>query len=565
MGTGREENSAAASSRSPGLSLRRRDQRRFERGLVEFRDISGSLFVDGARPTDPRQGAIGDCYLLCAFSAVAHVSPQRIESMFRSDGAGKYTAAFFHRIGGGQFRQESVTVDGKVPVDVSDGHPIYTRTTPDAKGQLETWPLIAEKAYAAWKGGYNVIGEGGAVEDTLEEITGQPTRMLYVAEHKPEVLWTMAIVATREHWPVAACTYGRTERPGLDELGLHPNHIHVFLGVHTWRGQRIVWLRDPFDKPTCGSLVMPDPNGVFTLSWEHFITYFAEIEINGKKVFDIPSLPYPSATIMQALERSYVFHALDADTKRKLAGDFKRVTVQANECVFSEGSHPDFYYLIQSGSAGVEVRHKGSSRKRRVAVLNAGDQFGEMALINNATRMADVNAVTPLALYKMSAKKFHIWISRHPELVQRFRRRFDLQLWMEKWSKRPITSVSLDTLLEAGNEQMVRKHQVVIRQGDMADSFYVILAGDVEVYVKTRGSARKRVKILHAGDLFGEVAALKRAPRTASVRALKTCRLLRLDIAAAANLMESFEVVQRQLEFIARRRAKRLKKLHRAH
>ena len=36
------------------------------------------------------------------------------------------------------------------------------------------------------------------------------------------------------------CTYGRNERPGIDELGFHPNHIVIFLGVHQWMGRRIV-------------------------------------------------------------------------------------------------------------------------------------------------------------------------------------------------------------------------------------------------------------------------------------------------------------------------------------
>mgnify|MGYP001572102722 CR=1 FL=1 len=59
---------------------------------------------------------------------------------------------------------------------------------------------------------------------------------------------------------------------------------------------------------------------------------------------------------------------------------------------------------------------------------------------------------------------------------------------------------------------------------------------------------------------FGEGAALKHMPRSAWVRAVAVSKLLRLDIGVAENLMESFEVVQRQLEFIARRRFRRLKK-----
>ncbi|MBI4179885.1 cyclic nucleotide-binding domain-containing protein [bacterium] len=546
------------------ILLRKRDQPRLTSGEIAFKKLDGPLYVDGVRPTDPRQGFIGDCYLLCAFSALARSRPQLVESMIHSNGDGIYDIAFYRRLGDGKFQPETVRIDGKIPVTAKDGHPIYVRTLPDVRGQMEIWPMIAEKAFAAWKGGYHIMGEGGAVEDTLEELTGKPTRMLYVSEHHPEVLWKMLALATREKWPTTVCTWGRVERPGLDELGMHPNHIHIFLGVHALRGRRIVWLRDPFDKPTCGKLNLPDPDGVFTLSWENFLAYFGEIHINGRQIFEIPSPPHPSVTIMRALERSYVFHALDLKTRRTLARDFKRARIPANEYIFTAGSAPDFYYLIQSGAAGVEVRVKGSARKRRVAVLNAGDQFGEMALINNSPRAADVKTITPLVVYKMAAKKFQKWISSRPDMVSRIRRRFELQLWMQKWSKRPITSMSLDMLLAAGKEKLYRKGEIVFRRGDVADSFYVILDGRIEVFTKA-GQSLKRIKILHSGDIFGEGAALKRMPRSAWVRAVAPSKLLRLDIGVAENLMESFEVVQRQLEFIARRRFRRLKKVRGPH
>lgn len=544
------------------ILLRKRDLNRLARREIEFQKIEGPLFVDGARPTDPRQGFIGDCYLLCAFSALARSRPQLIESMIRQNGDGVYEATFYKKSSDGTFHPETVKIDGRLPIGVKEGKPIYARTLSDAWGRMETWPMIAEKAYAAWKGGYHIIGEGGAVEDTLEELTGKQTRMLYVAEHHPEILWRMLVLATREKWPTTVCTWGRVERPGLDELGMHPNHIHIFLGVHAWRGKRIVWLRDPFDKPTCGKLNLPDPDGVFTLSWENFLTYFAEIHINGRQIFEIPSPPHPSTTIMQALERSYVFHHLNLKTRRQMARDFQRTRMPANEYVFTAGSPPDFYYLIQSGTAGVEVRVKGSARKQRAAVLNAGDQFGEMALINNSARAADVKTITPMVVYKMSAKKFHKWISSRPELVQRFRRRFELQLWMQKWSRRPITSMSLDMLLGAGKEESYRNGGTIFRRGDPADSFYVILQGKVEVYSKA-GRRIKRIKILQSGDILGEGAALRHLPRSAWVRAITPAKLLRIDIRAAENLMERFEVVQRQLEFIAKRRFRRLRKVQR--
>jgi hypothetical protein len=70
--------------------------------------------------------------------------------------------------------------------------------------------------------------------------------------------------------------------------------------------------------------------------------------------------------------------------------------------------------------------------------------------------------------------------------------------------------------------------ELVIRQGDPADKFYILSKGEVEI-VQEAGGRPIVVNRLSQGQFFGEVGLLTGAPRNASVRAVTRCELLALS------------------------------------
>lgn len=71
----------------------------------------------------------------------------------------------------------------------------------------------------------------------------------------------------------------------------------------------------------------------------------------------------------------------------------------------------------------------------------------------------------------------------------------------------------------------VTRDEVVIREGDRGDAFYIIQEGAVEVF-KSDGKTEELLATLHPPEYFGEVALIEDVPRTANCRALAGTTLL---------------------------------------
>ena len=69
----------------------------------------------------------------------------------------------------------------------------------------------------------------------------------------------------------------------------------------------------------------------------------------------------------------------------------------------------------------------------------------------------------------------------------------------------------------------------IIRRGDPGDAMYILLACQIEIRVPLKGGGSRRLIALRAGTLFGEMAILRGAPRSAdAVATAGHTELLRL-------------------------------------
>jgi len=141
-------------------------------------DMPYAYFAGDHSPVDPKgtdtaQGALGDCFFIASMAAVANANPQAIKDAIRyNPQSGRYTVRFYEEDRGGSMKPVFIEVDAYLPTE--RGKPNDPAYAGDAGGPL--WPAILEKAYAEFKGGYDVIGEGGTGAEAMAELTGVRSR-----------------------------------------------------------------------------------------------------------------------------------------------------------------------------------------------------------------------------------------------------------------------------------------------------------------------------------------------------------------------------------------------------
>jgi hypothetical protein len=110
--------------------------------------------------------------MMASLASLAQKDPDAIKRMVKDNGDGTYTVTFKER----QWPLGTY-VDKKVTVNAGFISRSSQTTDVNAKGQNEIWPMIIEKAYAKYKGGYDKI-EGGNPAEFLEAVTGRPSNQV---------------------------------------------------------------------------------------------------------------------------------------------------------------------------------------------------------------------------------------------------------------------------------------------------------------------------------------------------------------------------------------------------
>jgi putative oxidoreductase len=101
-------------------------------------------------------------------------------------------------------------------------------------------------------------------------------------------------------------------------------------------------------------------------------------------------------------------------------------------------------------------------------------------------------------------------------------------------------------LEQVGREVCIQAGVRIVKQGEIAEQFFVIISGKLKVYRETADGIRTDLTVLGPGSYFGEVALVTGKPRTASVEAVEETTLIEIS-------KDEFDVVLDQNPKLARK------------
>jgi CRP-like cAMP-binding protein len=119
---------------------------------------------------------------------------------------------------------------------------------------------------------------------------------------------------------------------------------------------------------------------------------------------------------IQQLARAKIFSGLTDDGLRLLAAIAEESSHAEGSLIFEHGAMGDRLFLILDGRVRIRRLVAGMGEEA-LAVLNAGDVFGEMALLDEAPRSADAVAHEPCALLSIGKDAFEDLLFLHKDLA----------------------------------------------------------------------------------------------------------------------------------------------------
>ncbi len=242
-----------------------------------------------------------------------------------------------------------------------------------------------------------------------------------------------------------------------------------------------------------------------------------------------------------------LFSDLDPEAFREVLERVVPRSLPMGAALFREGDPGDSIYVVTAGAVRV------SRGDLVLAELGEGEFFGEGAFFSHEPRNADVTAVAPTELLEIRGRDLQELMAQYPGVA------VGLTMFYKRRVLDGVLAGSPHFGCLSGEERRrvadlfrivnVAPGEVVIRQGATDRTLFLVKRGRFAVTASgPAGGEPVLLAELGPGQLFGEVALVSKAPRTASVAAVTEGEVLRVEGDDLGPVLERNPQLGRALE-----------------
>eukprot|EP00735_Rhodelphis_limneticus_P001946 TRINITY_DN1267_c0_g1::TRINITY_DN1267_c0_g1_i1::g.26800::m.26800 TRINITY_DN1267_c0_g1::TRINITY_DN1267_c0_g1_i1::g.26800 ORF type:complete len:782 (-),score=302.12,sp/P00516/KGP1_BOVIN/37.69/8e-131,sp/P00516/KGP1_BOVIN/32.73/3e-38,sp/P00516/KGP1_BOVIN/31.86/2e-10,Pkinase/PF00069.20/3.8e+03,Pkinase/PF00069.20/2.1e-68,cNMP_binding/PF00027.24/2e-18,cNMP_binding/PF00027.24/3.5e-20,cNMP_binding/PF00027.24/1.2e-18,Pkinase_Tyr/PF07714.12/7.3e+02,Pkinase_Tyr/PF07714.12/1.2e-31,Kinase-like/PF14531.1/5.7e+ len=210
--------------------------------------------------------------------------------------------------------------------------------------------------------------------------------------------------------------------------------------------------------------------------------------------------------------------------------------------IIRQGDAGDKFFILMDGEVSVtqKVVKNGQEQENELLRLGRGAHFGERALLTNEPRAATVKCLTPAVCLSLGREEFVTMLGSLQDVLDR-------SLFKMVLKSVPLLAEmdepSLEDIIRALQRHEYRAGDIVIREGDIGETFYIIIDGEVDITKEG-----KTIGTRHKGDFFGERALEFDEPRAATVVAKGDVKLVALGRAPFQKVRHRMKELAKQRE-----------------
>lgn len=219
--------------------------------------------------------------------------------------------------------------------------------------------------------------------------------------------------------------------------------------------------------------------------------------------------------IHSCVANTVLFEGLDISTRKNVIERMYKEKVAQGTILINQGDcDAETFHIIESGRFAIEIDEKEVDR------FDKGQCFGELALIHDAPRAATVRALENSVIWTMKRNAFRNVLKYAGKKSHNL-----LVSWLSKVDLlKTLTWRQLGVISSAFEERNYKKDEVIIKEGDIGDRFYMVKHGEI-IWETSSGEHGKR----GPGEYFGERALIKNQTRAATITAATESVCLELD------------------------------------